>query len=72
MKITGIVKRTEYHRIDIDTDDYDTGSRSVQDLFDFYQSVKESPMEFAEDFEDKGEKNVSVELSSIEITDNKE
>jgi len=72
MKITGIVKRTEYHKIDIDTNDYNIGSQAVQDIFDFYQSVKDDPMEFAEDFEDRGEKNVSVELSSIEIKDEPE
>ena len=62
-KITGTIRKVSFHQIEIDTDDYIDNDPTLGEVFDFYQAVKDDPMEYAEDAVGRPE----IELTLIEI-----
>jgi len=68
-KIKGTIKKITYHVIDLDTDDYIDNDAKINDVFDFFESVKEDPMDFAEEFIERIGNNAEIEVQSIKIED---
>lgn len=67
--ITGTIKKTTYHTIKIDTNDFIDKESNLNEVFDFFQSVKDSPMDFTENLIERTGTNTEIEIQSIEIKD---